>query len=109
MGGGNLPLGGMGKEFGGHKGYGLAIMVDILCAVLCGAAFGPAIADIPSSLSDRVSHFFGAIKIDRFRDPEEFRRDMDKMFLIKHTYTSSGTNPNIALNVFHNGRYIVVN
>ena len=79
IGGGILPLGGLGKEFGGHKGYGLAIMVDILCAVLCGASFGPAIADIPSSLSDRVSHFFGAIKIDRFRDPKEFRRDMDRM------------------------------
>jgi L-2-hydroxycarboxylate dehydrogenase (NAD+) len=79
LGGGILPLGGMGKEFGGHKGYGLAIMVDILCAVLCGAAFGPAIADIPSSLSDRVSHFFGAIKIANFRDPKEFRRDMDRI------------------------------
>jgi LDH2 family malate/lactate/ureidoglycolate dehydrogenase len=79
LGGGILPLGGLGKEFGGHKGYGLAIMVDILCAVLCGAAFGPAIADIPESLSDRVSHFFGAIKIANFREPAEFRRDMDRM------------------------------
>jgi LDH2 family malate/lactate/ureidoglycolate dehydrogenase len=26
-----------------------------------------------------VSHFFGAIKIDRFRDPQAFRRDMDRM------------------------------
>jgi len=26
-----------------------------------------------------VSHFFGAIRIDRFRDPLEFRRDMDRM------------------------------
>ncbi|MBD3306258.1 Ldh family oxidoreductase [candidate division KSB3 bacterium] len=79
IGGGNLPLGGIGKEFGGHKGYGLAVMIDILCAVLCGAAFGPAIADIPTSLSDRVSHFFGAMKIANFRNPQEFRRDMDKM------------------------------
>lgn len=79
IGGGILPLGGMGKDFGGHKGYGLAVMIDILCAVLCGAAFGPAIADIPTSLSDRVSHFFGAIKIETFRDPKEFRRDMDQM------------------------------
>jgi LDH2 family malate/lactate/ureidoglycolate dehydrogenase len=26
-----------------------------------------------------VSHFFGAIKIDRFRDPQAFRRDMDRL------------------------------
>lgn len=77
-GGGILPLGGLGKEFSGHKGYGLAVMVDILCAVLCGAPFGAAVHDTASS-SARVSHFFGAIKIGCFREPQEFRRDMDQM------------------------------
>lgn len=76
--GGILPLGGAGEEFGGHKGYGLAVMVDILCSVLGGAAFGPALGDTEES-SARANHFFGAIKIDSFRNPKEFRRDMDKM------------------------------
>jgi LDH2 family malate/lactate/ureidoglycolate dehydrogenase len=79
-GGGMLPLGGLGTMFGGHKGYGLAVMVDILCAVLCGAPFGLDVYDTPTS-SARVSHFFGAIRIDCFRDPREFRRDMDAMLL----------------------------
>ena len=35
-GGALLPLG-SDRERGGHKGYGLAIMVDFLCAVLSGA------------------------------------------------------------------------
>ena len=78
VGGGILPLGGRGKDQGGHKGYGLALMVDILCSVLAGAAFGPALYDTPTS-SARVSHFFGAIRIANFRDPEDFRRDMDDM------------------------------
>jgi len=78
LGGGILPLGGAGEAFGGHKGYGLSIMVDILCAVLGGAAFGQDLYDTETS-SARVSHFFGAIKIDTFRDPQEFRRDMDRM------------------------------
>ncbi|MDP6526246.1 MAG: Ldh family oxidoreductase [Kiritimatiellia bacterium] len=78
IGGGILPLGGEGEGFGGHKGYGLAVMVDILCAVLGGAAFGTDICDTETS-SARVSHFFGAIKIDRFRDPADFRKDMDIM------------------------------
>jgi L-2-hydroxycarboxylate dehydrogenase (NAD+) len=73
-----LPLGGLGKEFGGHKGYGLAVMVDILCAVLCGAPFGQGVFDTAES-SARVSHFFGAIKISCFRDPQEFRQDMDTL------------------------------
>lgn len=78
VGGGILPLGGWGEEFGGHKGYGLAVMVDILCAVLCGAPFGVDVQDTGTS-SARVSHFFGAVSIDRFRDPREFRRDMDRL------------------------------
>jgi L-2-hydroxycarboxylate dehydrogenase (NAD+) len=78
VGGGILPVGGAGEQLGGHKGYGLAVMVDILCGVLCGAPFGPGLSDTATS-SGRVSHFFGAIRIDGFRDPREFRRDMDRM------------------------------
>ena len=26
---------------GGHKGYGLAMMVDMFCGILSGSAFGP--------------------------------------------------------------------
>lgn len=77
-GGGITPLGGIGEMLGGHKGYGLAIMVDILCALLCGAPWGPALADTETS-SGRVSHFFGAMRISAFRDPKEFRSDMDRM------------------------------
>ncbi|MBB6479993.1 Ldh family oxidoreductase [Spirochaeta isovalerica] len=78
VGGGLLPLGGMGKAFGGHKGFGLAVMVDILTGVLSGASFGQGVFDTEES-SARVSHFFGAIDISRFRDPDDFRRDMDDM------------------------------
>jgi L-2-hydroxycarboxylate dehydrogenase (NAD+) len=78
VGGGILPLGGAGEDFGGYKGYGLSVMVDILCAVLCGAPFGPDLSDTETS-SARVSHFFGAVRIDTFRDPQEFRRDMDRL------------------------------
>jgi L-2-hydroxycarboxylate dehydrogenase (NAD+) len=78
VGGGILPLGGLGERFGGHKGYGLAVMVDILCGVLAGGLFGADLEDTATS-SGRVGHFFGAIRIDSFRDPGEFRRDMDRM------------------------------
>lgn len=77
-GGGILPLGGIGEQFGGYKGYGLAVMVDILCATLCGAPFGPDIYDTEKS-SARVGHFFGAARIDMFSDPQIFRKNMDKM------------------------------
>jgi L-2-hydroxycarboxylate dehydrogenase (NAD+) len=73
-----LPLGGYGVEGGGHKGYGLGLLVDILCGVLSGGAFGndlPVASDPP--LPGRISHFFAAFKIDGFRDPEQFKTDMD--------------------------------
>lgn len=77
-GGGILPLGGEGEMFGGYKGYGLALFVDIMCAVLSGNDFGPDVADSEAT-SARVAHFFGAVKISRFREPELFKSDMDKM------------------------------
>jgi len=74
-----LPLGGFGVDNGGHKGYGLGLLVDILCGVLSGGAFGtelPLPSDPP--LPGKISHFFGAVKVDAFRDVPSFKRDMDR-------------------------------
>jgi LDH2 family malate/lactate/ureidoglycolate dehydrogenase len=77
-GGGLLPLGGEGTATAGYKGYGLAVMVDILCAVLSGGVFGGAVMDSELS-SARVCHFFMALRLDLFRDPEDFKRDVSRM------------------------------
>jgi len=81
-GGGILPLGGEGEEFGGHKGYGLDLLVDILSGVLSGSGYlnvlypkTPEGKPLPS----KVGHFFGAIQIDFFRPIEEFKKDMDDL------------------------------
>jgi L-2-hydroxycarboxylate dehydrogenase (NAD+) len=73
-----LPLGGYGVEHGGHKGYGLGLLVEILCGVLAGGKFGldlPLPSDGPQP--GAISHFFAAFKIDGFRDPAQFKADMD--------------------------------
>ncbi|MDR1948049.1 MAG: Ldh family oxidoreductase, partial [Spirochaetaceae bacterium] len=44
-GGGLLPLGGEGAGSGGYKGYGLAVMVDILTALTSGGTYGTAVRD----------------------------------------------------------------
>ena len=77
-GGGIMPLGGDGELFGGHKGFGLATMVDILTAVSSGGEFGKSVMDSEAT-SARVCHFFGAIRLDLFREPSEFKADMDRM------------------------------
>jgi L-2-hydroxycarboxylate dehydrogenase (NAD+) len=79
-GGGVLPLGGVGELFGGHKGYGLALLVDILCGVLSGAGYADTIyPKTPEGkpMPANVGHFFGALRVDGFRPLEEFQATMD--------------------------------
>ncbi len=66
---------------GGHKGFGLAMAIDILTATLAGGPFGPHIGELYNNPTGRqlVGHFFGAIRIDRFRPVSAFKADMDAM------------------------------
>jgi LDH2 family malate/lactate/ureidoglycolate dehydrogenase len=77
LGGGLLPLGGEGEEFSGHKGYGLALLVDVLSGVLSGAATGLQVY-LDEKKPD-VGHFFMAIDPAAFRPIGEFKRDMDRL------------------------------
>jgi LDH2 family malate/lactate/ureidoglycolate dehydrogenase len=77
-GGGLLPLGGEGEGQGGYKGYGLAVMVDILTALTSGGEFGAAVKDSEIT-SARVCHFFMALRLDIFRPALDFKRDMSRM------------------------------
>jgi L-2-hydroxycarboxylate dehydrogenase (NAD+) len=73
-----LPLGGFGTEGGGHKGYGLGLLVDILCGVLSGGAFGPTLPVVTDVKEGAISHWFGAFRVDGFRDVVAFKADMDR-------------------------------
>src|SRR5881398_850544 len=77
LGGGILPLGGEGEEHSGHKGYGLALMVDVLCGVLSGSATGLGV-DVDKA-KPNVGHFFMAIDPAAFRQLDGFKRDMDRL------------------------------
>jgi L-2-hydroxycarboxylate dehydrogenase (NAD+) len=81
--GGLLPLGGT-RESGGHKGYCLSAMVDILCCVLSGANWGPfappfaIFENAPKeSVGKGIGHFFGAMEIDGFEDIDVFKKRVD--------------------------------
>jgi LDH2 family malate/lactate/ureidoglycolate dehydrogenase len=86
-GGSMLTLGG-DRVHGSHKGYCLSAIVDIFSAVFSGANFGPfvppSVAYLPvleNKVGDGTGHFFGAIRIDAFQTPEEFKSKMDKWIL----------------------------
>jgi L-2-hydroxycarboxylate dehydrogenase (NAD+) len=71
-----LPLGGAGEEKGGHKGYGLGTMVEILSASLQTGAFLYGLTGIGADgrpAPFRVGHFFMAINIESFVPLEEFK------------------------------------
>jgi LDH2 family malate/lactate/ureidoglycolate dehydrogenase len=86
------PLGGS-RELGGHKGYGLGMMVDILSGVLPGATYGDLFqrAGRYEAKKQDVGHCFAAIDPERFRPLSDFRRDMDDMFdSVKSTPPAEG-------------------
>lgn len=79
-----LPLGST-REMGGHKGYCLSSMVDILCGVLSGANWGPfvpqfAMYETPPehSVGKGIGHFFGVMEIDGFDEVEAFKKRIDQ-------------------------------
>lgn len=71
------PLGNT-REQGAHKGYGLAMMVDILCGVLSGGGYSSFIG------SGRNMSFTMAIDISKFRPVDEFKEMMDEMIRALH-------------------------
>ena len=76
-----LPLGGT-RELGSHKGYGLAVLVDILTGVLGGGMYGNSFLRNPpedDKLRISSSHFFAAIRVDVLQPIEEFKARMDDM------------------------------
>lgn len=76
-----LPVGGT-RELGSHKGYGLAVVVDILTGVLAGGMYGNLAQRNPpkdEKLGASSSHFFAALRINHFRPVDEFKAAMDDM------------------------------
>jgi LDH2 family malate/lactate/ureidoglycolate dehydrogenase len=84
-GGALLPLG-SDRDRGGHKGYALGLAVDVLSAVLSGANWGPFTPPFAlrqeqpaRSVGQGIGHFFGALRIDAFLDPTEFKGQIDDL------------------------------
>ncbi len=72
-----LPLGGEGETLGGHKGYGLATMVELLSSALQGGAFLYGLIGFDEHGDRqpyRVGHFFMAIDITHFLPLDEFKK-----------------------------------
>ncbi|NLI08866.1 MAG: Ldh family oxidoreductase [Thermotogaceae bacterium] len=73
--GGILPLGGLGEMFGGHKGFGLSLLVELLTAGLSQGKYSK------ETYNERgeICHFFGAIDLAMFGDREEIARSFTRI------------------------------
>jgi L-2-hydroxycarboxylate dehydrogenase (NAD+) len=72
-----LPLGGSGELMGGHKGYGLATMVEVFSSAFQDGAFLSELHDTdkeskPHFLS--IGHFFLAMNVENFVPLASFRK-----------------------------------
>jgi LDH2 family malate/lactate/ureidoglycolate dehydrogenase len=86
-----LPLGGP-ELTSGYKGYGLAMAIELLSAVLPGAAYGPLVTTMwhPGRPSD-LGQFFMAINIAAFDDVAAFKaRAADLLRRVKETPLADG-------------------
>lgn len=93
-----VPLG-IDTEHGGHKGYCLGALIDLLCGVLSGANWGPFVPPFPyylkpagRAVGEGIGHCFGALRIDGFADPDDFKRRVDEWVRVfRATRAAEGT------------------
>lgn len=70
------PLGGIGEETAGYKGYGYATVVEILSAALQQGAFMKMLLGVKDGkkVPYPLGHFFIAIDISAFAEPDDFKK-----------------------------------
>lgn len=82
-----IAIEGLSMPLGGYKGTGLALMAEILCAVLSGGAMLTELGGLRvKNRPMRVSHLFLAIDVARFMPPDQFNA---RMQWLRDTVTSS--------------------
>lgn len=67
---------------GDYKGFGLSLMVDILCGLLAGMPVGREVSSMfgaPLSEKRYLGQFYGAIRIDAFEEPAQFKTRLAKL------------------------------
>jgi len=74
------PLGGVGTELGGYKGYGYATVVEILSSALQSGNTSPDLVGVDRETGKKIpmplGHWFIAIDITRFLPLEEFKTNV---------------------------------
>ena len=72
---------GLIQPFGGYKGYGLSLLLDILTGVLSGGGFSTQVRTLYQQVETpaEIAHFCAALRIESFMPIADFRQRMDQI------------------------------
>lgn len=76
LGGGIAPLGGIGEETGGYKGYGFGMVCELFTSIMAG---GPPSNRCVSKTMNSISHCFWAIDYGIFGQKKEIRANFSRL------------------------------
>lgn len=92
QGGGLSPLGGSSELTGGHKGYGLGVLVDIFSGIFSSGAVGTDVY-VKKGEPSGVCHFLGVINPEAFSGIDVIKKNMDYYIkMLKDSEKCSGQN-----------------
>lgn len=85
---------GLIQPFGGYKGYGLSLLIDVLTGVLSGGGFSTHVRTLYKEIETpaQIAHTCAALNVEAFMPLDDFRRRMDEIIqLMRSCPTAPGT------------------
>lgn len=79
-------------NFGGHKGYAIALMVEVLAGLLSGAGPGSRMNELCADTPAKSGNLFAAINVSLLTDMDQFRTSVDDL---AHAITQSRPRPGV--------------
>ena len=77
---------GLIQPFGGYKGYGLSLLIDVLTGVLSGGGFSSHVKSLYTQIESpsQVAHICAALRVEAFMPLAEFEQRMDAIIQLMH-------------------------
>lgn len=77
---------GLIQPFGGYKGYGLSLLIDLLTGVLSGGGFSTQVRTLYQQLDEpaQIAHTCAALRVESFLPLAEFRPRVDAIIELMH-------------------------
>lgn len=80
-----------------HKGYGMLLMIEVMCSLLTGIPFCRYVNDMYKDMEHprKLGHFIMAIDISKFNSIEIFKKDISRMISDIHSLKTDNDSPRV--------------